>query len=374
MATPSAALVEVGALARGDASAAKGKPLGAPRTSAVTSRDGQPPDPLVNRRSPDNRLLQSYAISWLFGEIPGGMVKWQMTTESNLESDTTSLDFLTENRIVVRASSSYACMSFDKLEPLSAEEEGEFNRCHAAVLAHQISAIEAALALVKLKERRLYRDRFRSFREYCAHFKGRRKTYAYGLLAFGEILSQLSATADIPALPSHEAQVRPLVAVPACDRPAVWRLAVEQRGIGEVTMHGVTEAREAFWTEHPSQRPPARKTSGGNPDTHRRGEGTKLHPILRKGRQGHAAGKGAPNARSEQRAKRSAPEQSQPKPQAKTLEIGADKLARIRRRLKRATEAIAEIHALLSPVENQSLDEKQPRRRDRRNTRVKPRG
>jgi len=293
------------------------------------------------------------------------MIKWQMTTEPNPESDTTSLDFLTENRIVVRASSSYACMSFDKLEPLSVEEEGEFNRCHAAVLAHEISAIEAALALVKIKQRRLYRDRFPSFRAYCGHFKGRRKTYAYNLLAFGELLTQMSAIADISQLPTHEGQIRPLKAVPACDRPAVWRLAVEQQGNREVTMNGVKEAREAYWVANPSRRPPARKSSGGNPDAHRCQEGRKLRPSVRKDRQSHAAGKGARTARSEQRAKRSAPEQSQPKTRGEILEIGAEKLARIRRRLKQATAAIAEIQALLFPVGHQSRDERQPRRRDR---------
>ena len=111
--------------------------------------------------------------------------------------------------------------------PLTAEEEVELLECEKAIRMSRGGAVEAANALLRIRDLRLYKGRFRAFKGYCRHVWQMGSGYAYDLIKFALIRQELSASADIGTLPIYEAQTRALAALNAADRATVWRRALE---------------------------------------------------------------------------------------------------------------------------------------------------
>lgn len=84
---------------------------------------------------------------------------------------------------------------------------------------------EAGMALMEIRDRKLYRSDYQTFDDYCQQRWGFKRGNAYQLIAAAEVVSTLSAVADI--LPISERQVRPLTKLPPQQQQAAWELACQ---------------------------------------------------------------------------------------------------------------------------------------------------
>lgn len=124
-----------------------------------------------------------------------------------------------------------------RTEPLSAEEQQALQRCETVIYRHKREFYEFVLALEEIKRRKLYRDRFKTFPEYCLEIHGLGKSYAYQHAAAGKLLREKSTTVE--KAPANEHQARQLVAKAAKPRKAAAAIEVERP---VVAAQEVTEA------------------------------------------------------------------------------------------------------------------------------------
>ena len=143
--------------------------------------------------------------------------------------------------------------------PLTAEEKVELLKCEKALRMLRDGNVEAADALLRIRDLRLYRGSFRTFRDYCRHGCQVGPGYAYDLIKFALIRKELSASADAGTLPMYEAQTRPLAALSAEDRATVWRMALEAAQGEHITGKIVRRAREEFRVATFDDRPDERR-------------------------------------------------------------------------------------------------------------------
>jgi hypothetical protein len=110
--------------------------------------------------------------------------------------------------------------------PLSEEEVRDRERLERTV---ERAFYQAGSALQELRDRRLYRDGYDSFEDYCRGRFGHSRQKANYLIMGAAIYRTLSA-ANCPLLPSSEYQVRPLAVLAPQQQPTVWNEAVAEAG------------------------------------------------------------------------------------------------------------------------------------------------
>ncbi|MCZ8026882.1 MAG: hypothetical protein PX481_26040 [Microcystis sp. M53603_WE2] len=118
--------------------------------------------------------------------------------------------------------------------PLSEEEVRDRERLERTV---ERAFYQAGSALQELRDRRLYRDGYDSFEDYCRGRFGHSRQKANYLITGAAIYRTLSA-ANCPLLPSSEYQVRPLAVLAPQQQPTVWNEAVAEAG-GKTPDHRV---------------------------------------------------------------------------------------------------------------------------------------
>jgi hypothetical protein len=110
---------------------------------------------------------------------------------------------------------------------LSSAEQRVFDRAEQTIARGLKSFLEVGMALKAIRDRRLYRQRYSTFEEYCARRWDFSRPRAYELVAASEVVADLSAIADTEALPENEAQARPLTRLKdAATRQRAWHTAV----------------------------------------------------------------------------------------------------------------------------------------------------
>jgi hypothetical protein len=93
---------------------------------------------------------------------------------------------------------------------LSLVEQRVFDRAERTIARGLRSFLDVGMALKEIRDRRLYRQQYSTFEEYCARRWDFSRPRAYELCAASEVIADLSAIADIRLLPENEAQARPL--------------------------------------------------------------------------------------------------------------------------------------------------------------------
>ncbi|CAA6679307.1 Unannotated [Lentimonas sp. CC4] len=144
-------------------------------------------------------------------------------------------------------------------ESLSDEERREFRRLDQMVAKAAKAFVDAGIALARIKEGKLYRQRFKTFEEYCADVHNISRSYAYHLAKAGTIVREMSTIVDISResldLLKCEAHVRELARLPDVEsRGEVLEIVAEGN---EVTAARIREAVEAKLeaTPKPSRSP-----------------------------------------------------------------------------------------------------------------------
>ncbi len=113
--------------------------------------------------------------------------------------------------------------------------------CERVIEAGLSSFIEVGSALSEIRDRKLYREQFSTFEEYCEQRWHISRSRGYRLMDAAEIAGTLSPMGDIPE-GLTERQVRPLKALPKEERAAAWAKAVESAPNGAVTAKDVEKA------------------------------------------------------------------------------------------------------------------------------------
>jgi hypothetical protein len=111
---------------------------------------------------------------------------------------------------------------------LTSAEFRRLNELEAVVERGMKTFVEVGTALLEIKDRRLYREKFATFEVYCHERWGFGAHRAYQLMDASVVVQDLSTRVDIH--PSSEKQVRPLVNLDPIQREKVWTVAVEKHG------------------------------------------------------------------------------------------------------------------------------------------------
>ncbi|MEQ2008278.1 MAG: hypothetical protein ABMA26_15900 [Limisphaerales bacterium] len=90
------------------------------------------------------------------------------------------------------------------------EEQRDLQRCERVIAETKESFYEFARALEEIKRRKLYRDRFKSFPEYCKTVHGLGQSYAYRQAAVGKFVRENSPMGE--NAPKTEREIRKLIA------------------------------------------------------------------------------------------------------------------------------------------------------------------
>jgi hypothetical protein len=125
---------------------------------------------------------------------------------------------------------------------LTTEEQADLAQLEAVIERGMNTFIEVGNALAAIQERKLYRDDYGTFEDYCRTKWGFSRQRAYQLTAAAEAVTTV-VDRGLPA-PSNEAQARELTRIPEPQRAEVWRETVERTG-GQPTAAAVRETYAA---------------------------------------------------------------------------------------------------------------------------------
>ena len=151
------------------------------------------------------------------------------------------------------------------LEALSDDELYELSQ-HEVVIQRGLKTFyEVGEALMVIREKRLYRQTYHTFEEYCQQRWDMSRFYAHRLISASEVASNLL---PIGNMPTNESQVRPLtkLATPE-EQQAAWQQAVASAPGGKVTGAHVAAVVDEMKprTSPPS---PLSASSEGEPEAH----------------------------------------------------------------------------------------------------------
>ncbi len=115
------------------------------------------------------------------------------------------------------------------IAPLTTEEEGD--RLHLERKVER-AFYEAGMALMQLRDRRLYRSTHATFEDYCRDRFDYVRRRSYQLIDAAKIYNNLSEKCEqfVHILPTREGQVRPMSQLNASEQVLAWETAVEEAG------------------------------------------------------------------------------------------------------------------------------------------------
>lgn len=134
-----------------------------------------------------------------------------------------------------------------ELEGLSTEEQRTLADCEAAIDRNQDAFRETALALCTIRNQRLYREKFKTFEEYCQTRHGFGRKYGYRLAAAGQALSEMGPIGDTAL--KNESAARELLKAPKEKRREVLERAVAESGDHPVTAAKISATVKAVSDE-----------------------------------------------------------------------------------------------------------------------------
>jgi hypothetical protein len=94
------------------------------------------------------------------------------------------------------------------VESLSASEQRLLEKAEGTIAKDLKAFVAVGMALTEIRDRRLYRQQYGTFEEYCARRWDFSRRRAYELCAASEVMANLCAIAHTPLLPENEAQTR----------------------------------------------------------------------------------------------------------------------------------------------------------------------
>lgn len=106
---------------------------------------------------------------------------------------------------------------------LTSDEELELNRCEKEIEAGLQIFYKVGVALTTIRDRRLYRDSYRTFDQYLRDRWHFRRQHGYRLIDSVEPYQVVTAHSEVA--PTAERQLRPLQKLPREQWPEAWKAA-----------------------------------------------------------------------------------------------------------------------------------------------------
>ena len=129
---------------------------------------------------------------------------------------------------------------------MSPDEARELQDCEGIIERGWQTVLEVGWALVTIRDRRLYRDQYKTFEAYSRDKWEYSKTHANRLIGAAQVMKVLT---PIGVNCQRESQLRPLVALVGLGPekiPAAWHRAEELAGPGQITARHVQQAANEF--------------------------------------------------------------------------------------------------------------------------------
>jgi len=119
---------------------------------------------------------------------------------------------------------------------LMANEQKELTQLEWIIEVNLKSFYKVGMALMRIRDGRLYRENHKTFEEYCRDRWGFTKSRANQLISATSVYYNLTTTVVIP-----ERQLRPLISLEPEQQQEVWKEAVDTAPEGKVTAEHVTK-------------------------------------------------------------------------------------------------------------------------------------
>jgi hypothetical protein len=110
---------------------------------------------------------------------------------------------------------------------LNIEESHELERCEVVIKQGLQTFIEVGEALFIIRDKRLYRNEFNTFEDYCTHKWGMVQQSATRLIRAYETVTNLQSEPIGSLLPQSESQIRPLTSLEPEIQKEVWKEVIE---------------------------------------------------------------------------------------------------------------------------------------------------
>ena len=129
----------------------------------------------------------------------------------------------------------------DQENRLTEYERKSLEKHEETIFQSLLSFLDVGGALEQIQEGRLYREKFRSFEEYCRERWNFSRQRAYQLIDAAKLADHLSTIVDVMP-PTNENQVRPLAGSPQDLAVEAWKMAAKKAGTKEITGRLVKQA------------------------------------------------------------------------------------------------------------------------------------
>ena len=113
---------------------------------------------------------------------------------------------------------------------LNIEERNELERCEVVIKQGLKTFVEVGQALMLIRDKRLYRAEFGTFKEYCSQKWNMLDRNARRLIDAAQVFDNIESGPMGPHLPQNERQARPLTKLEPELQAEAWQKTVEQHG------------------------------------------------------------------------------------------------------------------------------------------------
>jgi hypothetical protein len=147
---------------------------------------------------------------------------------------------------------------------LTMNEKDEFSSLEGIIGREMGSFMAVGNSLLTIRDRRLYREGYKNFKEYCDQKWQMGRQYASRLITGSQIVANLSPRGDLctpcEIMPINEAQVRPLTILEPAQQREVWEEAVKTYVVdhpGKAPTYSHVKAAVKEYLGPPPATPPA---------------------------------------------------------------------------------------------------------------------
>lgn len=140
------------------------------------------------------------------------------------------------------------------VKPLSVNEQSKLSQLENIIFENFGAFVKVGQALAEIRDRRLYREQFKTFELYAKRIFDVARSRAYQLIEASEVVGDLSTMVDKKYLPRNERQARELARLPKEQQPKVWQEVVDFAGDRKITATLVKKKVNAFIGEEVKQK------------------------------------------------------------------------------------------------------------------------
>jgi len=164
------------------------------------------------------------------------------------------------------------------IESLTKQESAELEELEFTIRSSLNEMEAAGRALIAIRDRKLYRAEFRTFKEYVSQKWEMSWKQAYRLCDSANVIANLKESVQLDTLPEKESQTRELAKLAPEDQATVWKEAVLE---GETTASKINRIGKEFAALPPEEKEKvrsgettiveARETKSPKPEPRRKG-------------------------------------------------------------------------------------------------------